>query len=187
MFCPGERLILGEGRSLVPLREPPERGRCWRTSQHDPVLSGYRDRAAAAATFPLRLCSQNWGNGAVMVSIKKGKKYPSSSVGREIHELGSAAASSLGAGSDISTFLTRELFNPGKPQPQPGESCRKSPVPMERGSWGGARLQRPWQGRINTLDYRIPPGLAHSLSSSQPPCPGRGKIRSFALCCSLSC
>lgn len=74
MFCPRERLILGEGRSLVPLREPPERGRGWRTSQRDPVLWGYRDRAAAAATFPLRLRSQNWGDGAVMGFYKKREK-----------------------------------------------------------------------------------------------------------------
>lgn len=167
----------GEGEVPSSPQRTPERGRCWRTSQHDPGLLGYRDKAPATATFPLRLCSQNWGDGAVMVSIKKGKKYPSSSVGREIRELGSDAASSPGAGRDVSTFLTRELFNPGKPSPSPGRAAGNPCCPWkgEAGEVPGSKGR--WQGRIKTLDYRTPSGIAHSRSTCQAPCPESGKDR----------
>lgn len=119
-----------------PLEDPPKRGRCRRASQHDPLpaLSAigaklqHHERAgcssrAARATFPLRLCSRacsrTGATETIMIAIKK-EKRSYSSAGTETHEFGSDTASSPppGAGSNIYTFLTCELFNQGKAIPE---------------------------------------------------------------------
>lgn len=137
--CANLGFFTGGSCLVAPQRKPPERGRCRRASRHYPLLAlsaigaklWHHERAgcssrAVTAAFPLRLCSyacsRTGATETIMVAIKKKKKKKNSysSAGRETHEFGSDTAFSppSGAGSNIYTFLTCELFNQGKAIPE---------------------------------------------------------------------